>query len=604
MQKRVRAVKKPQPARSRRAREARRADPILTEIVRNGVMAVTGDMKTNLTRTAYNLIIYEALDFTVGLFTPQGETVSIGLGLPMFTRGMAETVKASVAHFGIDRLAPGDILITNDAYITGSHLNHVTLTLPIFHEDRLVGFSCCMAHWLNIGGVLNGLTTDIYSEGLQIPILKLQSAGRLNQDLIDIIMMNVRIPERARGDLRAQMTAVKTGEKGYLELVKRYGREGVLESIEEILHQSERAARARTLSIPDGVYEAESFMDDDGIDIGRRIPVKVKVIVRGDEMTIDLTECSPQVRGFYNSGPSTGVACAQVAFKCLTSPTDYPINEGSFRPLKVIVPPGRFVSAVRPAPMRLWMCYPMTVVDTVFKALAPAIPQRTIAGHHACLILVQVTGIDRRDGRFFIGSVGHTGGGWGAKATEDGMCVTVAMNDGDTHTSPVEMVETKYPFMVDYYRLVPDSGGAGRFRGGLGGERRVVARQDITISTTIDRAVCAPWGLHGGLDGFPNKVALQLNGELKDDLPNAKVPQKLLKGGDAVIVRGGGGGGFGPPHERPAQNVQDDVRQGYVSVEAARELYGVALDAQTLEIDQPATARLRARLASPGRQAA
>ena len=578
-----------------------RPDPVLTEIVRNGVMAITGDMKTNLMRTAYNVIIYEALDFTVGLFTPKGETVSIGLGLPMFTRGMAETVKASVAHFGVDKLAPGDILITNDAYITGSHLNHVTLTLPIFVEGHLVGFACCMAHWLNIGGVLNGLTHDIYSEGLQIPILKLQSAGRINQDLIDIILMNVRIPERAKGDLRAQITAVKTGERGFTDLVKRYGRVPVQQSIDEILLQSERAARARTRSIPDGVYEAESFMDDDGVDIGKRIPVRVKVTVAGDEMTIDLTDVAPQVRGFYNSGPSTGVACAQVAFKCLTSPTDYPINEGSFRALKVVVPPGRFVSAVRPAPMRLWMCYPMTVVDTVFKALAPAIPDRSIAGHHACLILVQLTGISRKDGRFFIGTAGHTGGGWGAKLTEDGMGVTVAMNDGDTHTSPVEMVESKYPCLMDYYRMVPDSGGAGRYRGGLGAERSLRALQDITISTTIDRAICAPWGLQGGLDAYPNKVMLDVGGQLKDDLPNAKLPSYHLKQREAVIVRGGGGGGFGSPLERPPEKVADDVRQGYVSIDSARRLYGVALDPESGNPDSVATEKLRGELRTLGR---
>jgi N-methylhydantoinase B len=303
-------------------------------------------------------------------------------------------------------------------------------------------------------------------------------------------------------------------------------------------------------------------MDDDGVDIGKRIPVKVKVIVKGDEMTIDLSDVAPQVRGFYNSGPSTGVACAQVAFKCLTSPTDYPINEGSFRPLKVIVPSGRFISAVRPAPMRLWMCYPMTVVDTIFKALAKAVPDRTIAGHHACLILVQLTGIDRRDGRFFIGAAGHTGGGWGAKMTEDGMCVTVAMNDGDTHTSPVEMTEAKYNFIMDYYRLVPDSGGAGRQRGGLGAERSIRAMQDLTISTTIDRAVCAPWGLQGGLDGFPNKVMLEVGGEYKDNLPNAKLPSYNLRNNERVVVRGGGGGGFGSPLERPADIVANDVRQG------------------------------------------
>src|SRR5512146_260389 len=207
------------------ASTTRTADPVVTEIVRNAVIAVTEEMKTNLTRTAYNIIIYEALDFTTGLFTVKGETVSIGLGLPMFIRGMAETVKAKIRHFGIDSMKPGDIYVTNDAYTTGSHLNHVTLTLPIFHRGTLSGFACCMAHWLDIGGALRGSGTDIYAEGIQIPIVKYQDEGRINQDLLDIIRMNVRIPNRAMGDLRAQVAAVKTGERRFLQLLDRYGRQ-------------------------------------------------------------------------------------------------------------------------------------------------------------------------------------------------------------------------------------------------------------------------------------------------------------------------------------------------------------------------------------------
>ncbi|HEX9836032.1 MAG TPA: hydantoinase B/oxoprolinase family protein, partial [Alphaproteobacteria bacterium] len=256
---------------------ARRADPVITEIVRNGVIAVTEEMKTNLMRTAYNLIIYEALDFTTGLFTAKGETVSIGLGLPMFIRGMAATLKAKLAHFGPDGIHPGDILITNDGYTTGSHLNHVTISMPVFHEDRLVAFTCCMAHWLDVGGVLGGMTTDVYSEGLQIPVLKLQSRGKLNDDLVEIIKMNVHLPERAMGDLRAQLTAVRTGERRFKELVARYGADEVEGAIADIMDASERAARERTRSIPDGTYEAESFMDDDGIEVGKRVPIKVKV---------------------------------------------------------------------------------------------------------------------------------------------------------------------------------------------------------------------------------------------------------------------------------------------------------------------------------------
>jgi N-methylhydantoinase B len=575
----------------------READAVVTEIVRNGVIAVTEEMKTNLMRTAYNLIIYEGLDFTTGLFTADGETVSIGLGLPMFIRGMAFTVKAKLRHFGRENLKPGDILITNDSYTTGSHLNHVTLTLPIFHEGTLVGFSCCMAHWLNIGGVLHGMTTDIYSEGLQIPILKLQSEGVLNADLIDVIMMNVRDPARAKGDLRAQLSAVKTGEKRFLELVNRYGRDQVLGAIAAIMETSERAARARTLTIPDGTYEAEAFMDDDGIEIGKPVPIKVKVIVAGDRMTVDLTEVAAQVRGFYNSGPSTGLACAQVAYKCLTSPTDYPVNDGSFRALEVIAPPGRVVSAVRPAPMRQWMQFPMTVVDAIFKALAPVIPDRVMAGHHASLILCHVTGFVPRERRFFIGSVGHCGGGWGAKMTEDGNCVTVAMNDGDTHTSPVEMSEMKFPFVFERYALVPDSGGAGTYRGGLGAERAIRARDcELTVSTYIERTRCPPWGLGGGLAGMGNKVTLRVAGKVYDDLPNAKVLGRTLKPGDGIAMRGGGGGGFGSPLARAADKVRNDVVQGYVTREAARALYGVVLDPDTLALDRAATASLRASM--------
>jgi len=569
------------------------ADPVVTELVRNGVIAVTEEMKTNLMRTAYNMIIYEALDFTVGLFTVEGETVSIGLGLPMFIRGMAETVKAKIRHFGVANMEPGDILITNDAYITGSHLNHVTLTMPIFHDHVLAGFSCCMAHWLDVGGVLGGMTTDIFAEGLQIPILKLQRAGTVNQDLVDVIRQNVRIPTRALGDLRAQVTAVKTGERRFVQLLDRYGREPVRDGIAAIMDHAETAARMRTRTIPDGVYEAESFMDDDGVDVGTPIPIRVRVEVAGDEMTIDLREVARQVRGFYNSGITTGHACAQVAYKCLTSPRDYPINDGAFRSLTSIVPPGTVVSATRPAPMRWWMTFPMTIVDTIFKALAPAIPDRVIAGHHADLLSSQVHGLHPRTSELFLGNFGPLGGGWGAKLREDGMSATVCINDGDTHNAPNEQVEVKFPIVVERYALAPDSGGAGRHRGGLGIDRIVRARTSMTLNTQIERAHCKPWGLEGGLEGAGNEVSVRNAGVWKTDFPNAKVLVARLEAGDAFRVRSGGGGGHGSPLERPVETVHHDVRQGYVSVEAATALYGVVVDPTTLEVDLAATERLR-----------
>lgn len=569
-----------------------KADPVVTEIVRNGVIAVTEEMKSNLMRTAYNMIIYEALDFTVGLFTAKGETISIGLGLPMFIRGMAETIKAKLDHFGADDIRPGDILLTNDAYITGSHLNHMTFSLPIFLDGKLIAFACCMAHWPDVGGVLGGVTTDIYSEGLQMPIVKYQREGVVNQDIVDIIRANVRLPDRAMGDLRAQLTAIRTGERRYLELVRRYGHDQVVASIRDIMDQSERAARARTASIPDGVYEAESFMDDDAVDITSRIPIHVKVIVEGDEMTVDLTDVSRQVRGFYNSGITTGHACAQVAFKCITSPTDYPINDGSFRNLKAIVPSGRVVSAVKPAPMRWWMTFPMTIVDTVFRALTPAIPDRTIAGHHADLVIGNINGINPMTNEFYIAFIGPTGGGWGAKRSEDGISATVCINDGDTHNSPAEQLEAKYPLLIENYRLREDSGGPGERRGGLGCENTVQARADLMFNAQVERMHCRPWGLEGGLEGAGNGVVVRTDGTWKEDFPNAKVLMAHIREGDAFAVRSGGGGGFGDPKKRPAAEVAWDVRQGYVSIASAHDDYGVVCDGKGV-IDEAATRTLR-----------
>mgnify|MGYP001120602200 FL=1 len=572
-------------------------DPVTVEIIRNGLLAVTEEMKTNLTRTAYNLIIYEALDFTVGLFTPEGDTVSIGLGLPMFIRGMSETVKAKIRHFGLENIHPGDILVTNDAYITGSHLNHFTFTMPVFHEGRIVAFTCCMAHWLDVGGTLGQVTTDIFSEGIQIPIVKYRRAGVVSQDLVDIIAMNVRLPERALGDLRAQITAITTGERRFLELVQRYGADAVHGSIAQIMDQSEAVARQNTLSIPDGVYEAESYMDDDGVDVGRRIPIRVKVIKQGDEMTIDLSDVSRQVRGFYNSGFTTGIACAQVAFKCLTTPTDYPVNDGSFRPLKVVMPMGTVISAERPFPMRVWMTFPMTVIDTIFKALAPAIPDRAIAGHHADLVFPNIHGISPEDGRLFIVGIGPLGGGWGAKSREDGVSVTVCINDGDTHNSPTEQLEAKYPVLVERYAIRADSGGAGTYRGGLGAEMVGQALSPFAVTTRIDRMHCKPWGLEGGHEAAGNGIAIRRKGEWDDGMPNAKIFNVRLERGDAYKMLSGGGGGFGDPRGRDPEAVAEDVREGYVSAQVARDVYGVAMTAEGA-VDHAATQALRGRRAA------
>jgi len=574
-------------------------DPVVTEIVRNGLIAATEEMKTNLMRTAYNMIIYEALDFTVGLFDAEGNTISIGLGLPMFIRGMSETVKAKIAHFKGD-LDPGDILLTNDAYITGSHLNHMTFTVPIFLDGELLGFSCCMAHWPDVGGTLSGSTTDIYSEGLQMPIVKIYRKGVISDELVSIIKTNVRLADRAMGDFRAQVAAVKTGEKRFVEMLRKYGRDDVLGAIDAIMDQSERLARERVAAMPDGVYEAESFMDDDGVSVGVRVPIRVKVEIKGDRMSVDLSEVSKQVGGFYNSGATAGMSCCQVAFKCLTSPLDMPINEGQFRALDIILPPGSVVSAVKPAAMRMWMTYPMTVVDTIFKAVAPAMPDQVAAGHHADLVVGRVNGRKAADNAFYIYLGGLIGGGWGAKHNSDGMSATIAMNDGDTHNGPSEQVEAKYPLLVERYCLRPDSGGAGQYRGGLGTEQVMQAINQINFSSQMDRVVCKPWGVFGGLSGFGNSVAIHRGGADKEThFPNGKAINQVLKPGDAYILRSGGGGGYGSPLERDVASVERDVRCGYITREQAETSYGIAFGKDGA-VDVSATAKRRAAMKKDG----
>ncbi len=552
----------------------KRVDPISVELIRNSLVAATEEMKSVLMRTSYNMIIYEALDFTVGLFDKAGNTLSIGLGLPMFIRGMSDVVKAKLDFWGEENIFPGDILLTNDSYTTGAHLNHLTFSIPIFHKNKIVAFSTCMAHWQDIGGILNGITTDIYSEGLQIPLVKYHHRGVLNEEMRELILMNVRRRDRAAGDLEAQLSACKVGVKHIENMLKRFDLKTWQECLEQIMLHTELEARAAVKKMPDGVYEAESFMDDDAVDLDQPVPIRVKVIIKNDEMTVDLSQMSPQVKGFYNSG--AGVACAQVAFKCLTLPKDQPINDGNFRPLKVILPKGTVVSALHPAPMRVWMTYPMTVIDTIFKALSQAIPDLVIASHHADLMIANVNGIHPQDGKLWIYTGGLIGGGWGAKSNEDGVNVTVCMNDGDTHNGPTEQVENKFPLLVQYYQIREDSGGAGEFRGGLGAQVEVTALTTINCQTRIDRVNNKPWGLKGGLSALGNVVGVKAkNGDLKM-YSTGKVNVRLAAG-ESYVLYSGGGGGFGKPSKRNRQSVLQDIEMGYVSKEKAKELYGVEL---------------------------
>ncbi len=551
-------------------------DAFTAEVIRSTVVAITDEMKTNLMRTAYNMIIYEAEDFTVGLFDSDGNTISIGLGLPMFIRGLSDAIKAKLRHWGKENIQPGDILLTND-------------------------FSSSMGHWQDVGGVLGAITRDVFSEGLQMPFVKIFKAGRQDLEITSIIRSNCRLPEFAMGDFRAQIAAIRTGERRLTQLLKRYGAETFKGSVKLIVDQSERLARAAVRQIPDGVYEADSFMDDDGVNIGKHIPIKVRVEVKEDEMTVDLSGVSPQVAGPYNSGATAGRSASEVAFKFLTTPLLLPINEGSFRPLKIILPPGRVVSATKPAPVRTWMTVPMTVADTIFKALASACPENVMAGQHADLAAPRTFGLDPKTGRAFHFPPMLSGGGWGALYDRDGQNASFCINDGDTHNTPVEAGEGRAPIFVAYRKLRQDSGGPGKFRGGLGVSQEVRLLSPGSVLSAMERSLCAPWGLHGGKDALANRFSVVRKDGSVQKLPTGKtVGHVMLEAGDGFLVEVGGGGGFWNPFERDPQQVLADVQSGYVSLEAARRDYGVVInqEGRRFELDVKATNKLRQRMAS------
>ena len=361
------------------------AHPITVEVVRNAIVAYADEMANALSKAAYNMMIYEVRDYCCGLIDTQARMISQNRGgLPIFLADLGVAVADGIARYGLKGFAPGDVIIMNQGEVCGQHLNNVVLYSPCFHGDELVGFAANRAHWVDIGGVRQGFgsygSSDIYAEGIQMRSLKIYEAGKRNETLWQIIRDNTRYPDAALGDMRAQIASCQLGARRYAELIARYGRETVEACIAKVWDQAEAAARAVVEKIPDGDYEAESFLDNDGRTLDKPLRVKVKVKVRGSQMTVDFSEMNPQVPGPLNSGRGGGIAGARVAFKALTSP-DLDVNEGCFRPLEVILPEGTMLSAKPPSALGLWSIALPTVIDTILKALAPAVPHLIPAAH-------------------------------------------------------------------------------------------------------------------------------------------------------------------------------------------------------------------------------
>ena len=551
--------------------------PVTVEVVRNAVVAYADEMANVLAKSAYNMMIYEVRDYCCGLLDASGRMISQNRGgLPIFLADLGQAVEDGIARYGLDGFLPGDVVIMNHGGVCGQHLNNVVIYAPCFHEGRIAGFAASRAHWVDIGGVRQGFgssaTTEIFGEGLQLRSLKIYEAGKRNETLWQILHDNIRFPEASLGDLRAQIAACNIGVRRYGELLSRYGRGTVEDCVAVVWDQAEAAARRIVETIPDGEYEAESFLDNDGRNLAQRLRIKVRVIVRGARMTVDFTDMQKQVASPLNSGRSGGIAAARVAFKALTSP-GLDVNEGCFRPLDVVLPEGTILSAKPPAALGLWSIALPTVIDTILKALAPAMPDRIPAAHKGDMGGCSFFGFRPDGSRFLLMNI--FGGGWGGRPGEDGESASVSICQGDVRNTPVELQEIKYPFIIEEHMLRPDSGGAGEHRGGLGVVLTYRCLQKCRANINLERLTDPPWGLHGGNTGSINvAIITRGNGEQTSVRKETEIS---LEPGDRVSFLTAGGGGYGEPRGRNADAIRRDIREGFITEAGLRD-YGVTAE--------------------------
>jgi N-methylhydantoinase B len=578
--------------------EKPRLDPVTLEVLRSALPAIADEMSVDLQRTSYNMMIYEVRDYCCGILDVEGRLLSQNIGgVSHFVADLGVVIKDAVARYGVDGFVPGDVLITNHQRVAGQHLNNVCILTPFFFANKLTAFAIVRAHWVDVGGNSTGFgagtsIVDPWQEGLQFDQIKIYEGGKPDEKMLRMISDNIRFPESSMGDLRSQMAACTLAERRLDELFTRYGSDTIHTAIERIFDDAERKCRLIVEQIPDGHYHAESFLDDDGVEKGVRVPIVVDVIVKGSDLTIDFTKGSMQRRGGINGRTLAG---AYIAYKGLTGALE-PVNEGSFRALKVEIQEGNLMMAKFPAPMSSWSRMLPTVVDTILTALAGAMPDRIPAATMGTLGgALAFFGRDPVKGRNFVLQT-IEGGGWGARPWEDGESASVSVCQGDVRNAPVETIELKTPVIVKRRSLREGSGGAGTFRGGLGITTTIEnLAEGRWTSSQQGRTVLAPWGIAGGEAGLVGEAYIKPAGAA--DFHREDPFRTLLAAGSSVTIMTAGGGGWGDPLDREPTRVRTDVIDEYVSRDDARNVYGVVLDAEQ-NVDEDATVKLRAKLAS------
>jgi N-methylhydantoinase B len=567
-------------------------DVITLELIKNALASLADEMAFTIVRTGYSSVIKTNMDFATGFCDPEGQVLVQGLTIPNQLGAMPDGLAAILQRWR-GQIYPGDAFILTDPYEGGMHLPDVFVVKPIFHEEELVGFAVTIAHHTDVGGRVPGScacdSTEIYQEGLRIPPLKFYEQGEVNQTLIRLIEKNVRVPIKVLGDLRAQMSACHTGEREFLKLVKTYGLPRLKGYLEDLLDYTERLTRAEIATIPDGDYEFTDYIDDDGIN-PEPIPIHVKVTIDGDDLYADFAGSSPQVAGAINCSFPFTKSAVYLSVRSLIDRT-IPNNGGFFRPMKVTAPEGTILNMTMPSACAARGLTGFRMVDAVLGALAQAIPNRVLAACEGGLTVISIGGYDEKRHPFVL--VDMAAGAWGGRPDRDGI-EGIACLAANVANLPAELAEVEQPITIDQYGFVPDTGGAGKFRGGLSVIRdyRLTAEHAI-LQVRSDRKKFLPYGLAGGKPGTPSCNILNPDGE------NIELASKVtmnIKRGDVFRHIVPGAGGWGDPFERDPQLVLEDILDEKITPGYAYGEYGVVIDEASMTINEAATNERRRSL--------
>ena len=569
-------------------------DPITLAVIQNGLIQVCNEMDLAFVRAAFSPVIAEGLDRSDGIYhRDTGALIAQGdLGLPVFV-GTMQFGTLAVIERARD-IVPGDMFIVNDPYLGGTHLMDVRFVKPFFYKGELFSWLANTGHWPDTGGAVPGgfsaNATEVEQEGLRLPPVKLYKAGEMDEEILSIILSNIRIADQRIGDIKAQTAALNVGERRLTVLLDRYGRDTVEQAIVELRARAEQQMRAKIAEIPDGVYEGWSIVDSDGV-VDEPLRIVMKITKQGTGLTFDMTGSSPPCQGPMNSVIATTKSSIYLAMKHIFP--EVPINAGTYEPLAIVDPKGTFLYAEYPRPVSGCAAeVSQRIAEAVFAALTPAIPDKLFAAPAGTSGNFALGGQDPLTGRGYVMYL-FTGGGYGGSADGDGLsngCSTI----GISKTPPVEIVEQRFPVLFEEYALHEGSGGPGRQRGGFGVRYRLKLRRGTSrASFVMDHGRTGPRGALGGRDGGLNRVVVERNGETYHPPHLSKDQDIRLAVGDTVTVCTPGGGGFGDPMMRDPELVARDLRRGYYTSDQAREMFGVVVDPETLAVDAAATAAER-----------